>query len=97
MLLKTILSRGDGRIKSNYISVFSVYHTNIPFTTFEAKEIKSSDPAGKVIYKNVLGKTQVEVKEKLTVSIKETQSLDLQKLYKKLLTKGRIDHLEAKG
>ena len=32
----------------------------------------------KAIYKNVLGRTQAEVKEKLTVSIKETQSLDLQ-------------------
>ena len=38
---------------------------------------------GKPIYRNVLGRTQAEVKEKLT-------SLDLQKFYKKLLTKGRI-------
>ena len=109
---------------------------------------------GKAIYKNVLGRTQAEVKEKLKTAIKETQfldqskagkytvgewmevwyedyaklkvrpsshqtyrgyidnhinpnigdiplekltSLDLQKLYKKLLTKGRVDRLEAKG
>ena len=108
---------------------------------------------GKSIYKNVLGRTQAEVKEKLKAAIKETQSLDqtkvgkytvgewmevwfedyakikvrpsshqtyrgyidnhinpnigdiplekltsldLQKLYKKLLTKGRVDRLEAK-
>ena len=31
---------------------------------------------GKAIYKNVLGKTQAEVKEKLEAAIKETQSLD---------------------
>lgn len=49
------------------------------------------DPeTGKAICKNVLGKTQTEVKAKLT-------SLDLQKLYKTLLTKGRVDRLEAKG
>ena len=109
---------------------------------------------GRAIYKNVLGRTQAEVKEKLKAAIKETQaldqakvgkytvgewmevwfedyakikvrpsshqtyrgyidnhivpnigdiplekltSLDLQKLYKKLLTKGRVDRLEAKG
>ena len=108
---------------------------------------------GKAIYKNVLGRTQAEVKEKLKAAIKETQaldqtkvgkytvgewmevwfedyaklkvrpsshqtyrgyidnhigpnigdiplekltSLDLQKLYKKLLTNGRVDRLEAK-
>jgi len=112
------------------------------------------DPeTGKPIYKNVLGRTQAEVKEKLKAAIKETQaldqskagkytvgewmeiwfedyakikvrpsshqtyrgyidnhinpnigdiplekltSLDLQKLYKKLLTKGRVDRVEAK-
>ena len=109
---------------------------------------------GKAIYKNVLGKTQAEVKAKLKAAIQETQtldlsktgkytvgewmevwfedyaklkvrpsshqtyrgyidnhirpnigdiplekltSLDLQKLYKKLLTKGRVERLEAKG
>ena len=109
---------------------------------------------GKAIYKNVLGKTQAEVKAKLKAAIQEAQtldlsktgkytvgewmevwfedyaklkvrpsshqtyrgyidnhirpnigdiplekltSLDLQKLYKKLLTKGRVDRLEARG
>ena len=109
---------------------------------------------GKAIYKNVLGKTQAEVKAKLKAAIQEAQtldlskagkytvgewmevwfedyaklkvrpsshqtyrgyidnhirpnigdiplekltSLDLQKLYKKLLTKGRVERLEAKG
>lgn len=108
---------------------------------------------GKAVYKNVLGRTQAEVKEKLKAAIKETRSLDLtkagkytvgewmevwfedyakikvrpsshqtyrgyidnhikpnigklplekltslelQKLYKKLLTKGRVDRLESK-
>ena len=109
---------------------------------------------GKPIYRNVLGKTQAEVKEKLKTAIQETQSLDfsktgqytvdqwmdvwyenyakikvrpsshqtykgyienhikpnigdipleklttleLQRLYKTLLTKGRVDRLESKG
>ena len=109
---------------------------------------------GKAIYKNVLGKTQAEVKAKLKAAIQEAQpldlskagkytvgewmeawfedyakikvrpsshqtyrgyidnhirpnigdipleklsSLDLQKFYKMLLTKGRVDRLEAKG
>ena len=109
---------------------------------------------GKAIYKNVLGKTQAEVKAKLKAAIQEAQtldlsktgkytvgewmevwfedyaklkvrpsshqtyrgyidnhirpnigdiplekltSLDLQKLYKKLLTKGRVERLEARG
>ena len=109
---------------------------------------------GKPIYKNVLGRTQSEVKEKLKTAIKATQSLDfsktgqytlgqwmdvwyenyakvkvrpsshqtykgyienhikpnigdilleklttleLQRLYKTLLTKGRVDRLESKG
>ena len=109
---------------------------------------------GKAIYKNVLGKTQAEVKEKLKQAIGEAQtlditkagkytvgewmevwfqdyakikvrpsshqtyqgyiqnhirpnigdiplekltSLDLQKFYKKLLTTGRVDRVEAKG
>ena len=38
------------------------------------------DPeTGKVIYKNVLGRTQAEVKEKLKTAIKEPQSLDQSK------------------
>ena len=109
---------------------------------------------GKAIYKNVLGRSQAEVKEKLKQAIGETQaldvtkagkytvgewmevwfqdyakikvrpsshqtyqgyihnhirpnigdvplekltSLDLQKFYKKLLTQGRVDRVEAKG
>ena len=121
---------------------------------WEGRYTAGHDPeTGKAIYKNVLGKTQAEVKEKLKAAIKETQSLDqtkvgkytvgewmevwfedyaklkvrpsshqtyrgyidnhigpnigdiplekltsmdLQKLYKKLLTKGRVDRLEAK-
>ena len=122
---------------------------------WEGRYTAGRDPeTGRAIYKNVLGKTQAEVKEKLKSAIKETQaldqtkvgkytvgewmevwfedyakvkvrpsshqtyrgyidnhinpnigdiplekltSLDLQKLYKKLLTKGRVDRLEAKG
>ena len=122
---------------------------------WEGRYTAGHDPEmGKAIYKNVLGRTQAEVKEKLKATIKETQSLDqtkvgkytvgewmevwfedyakikvrpsshqtyrgyidnhinpnigdiplekitsleLQKLYKKLLTKGRVDRLEAKG
>ena len=122
---------------------------------WEGRYTAGHDPeTGKLIYKNVLGRTQAEVKEKLKAAIKETQSLDLtkagkytmgewmevwfedyakikvrpsshqtyrgyidnhinpnigdiplekltslelQKLYKKLLTKGRVDRLEAKG
>ena len=121
---------------------------------WEGRYTAGHDPeTGKAIYKNVLGRTQAEVKEKLKAAIKETQSLDftkagkytvgewmevwfedyakikvrpsshqtyrgyidnhinpnigdiplekltsldLQKLYKKLLTKGRVDRLEAK-
>lgn len=37
---------------------------------------------GKAIYKNVLGRTQAEVKEKLKAAIKETQSLDQSKVGK---------------
>ena len=122
---------------------------------WEGRYTAGHDPeTGKAIYKNVLGRTQAEVKEKLKSAIKETQaldqtkvgkytvgewmevwyedyakikvrpsshqtyrgyidnhikpnigdiplekltSLDLQKLYKKLLTKGRVDRLEARG
>ncbi len=122
---------------------------------WEGRYTAGHDPeTGKAIYKNVLGRTQAEVKEKLRAAIKETQSLDLtkagkytmgewmevwfedyakikvrpsshqtyrgyidnhinpnigdiplekltsldlQKLYKKLLIKGRVDRLEAKG
>lgn len=122
---------------------------------WEGRYTAGHDPeTGKAIYKNVLGKTQAEVKEKLKQAIEETQalditkagkytvgewmemwfqdyakikvrpsshqtyqgyihnhirpnigdiplekltSLDLQKFYKKLLTEGRVDRVEAKG
>ena len=122
---------------------------------WEGRYTAGHDPeTGKAIYKNVLGKTQAEVKEKLKQAIGETQalditkagkytvgewmevwfqdyakikvrpsshqtyqgyihnhiqpnigeiplekltSLDLQKFYKKLLTQGRVDRVEAKG
>ena len=122
---------------------------------WEGRYTAGHDPeTGKAIYKNVLGKTQAEVKKKLKQAIGETQalditkagkytvgewmevwfqdyakikvrpsshqtyqgyihnhirpnigeiplekltSLDLQKFYKKLLTTGRVDRVEAKG
>ena len=122
---------------------------------WEGRYTAGHDPeTGKAIYKNVLGKTQAEVKEKLKQAIGECQalditkagkytvgewmevwfqdyakikvrpsshqtyqgyihnhiwpnigdiplekltSLDLQKFYKKLLTTGRVDRVEAKG
>ena len=122
---------------------------------WEGRYTAGHDPeTGKAIYKNVLGKTQAEVKEKVKQAIGEAQaldvtkagkytveewmevwfqdyakikvrpsshqtyqgyihnhirpnigdiplekltSLDLQKFYKKLLTTGRVDRLEAKG
>ncbi len=121
---------------------------------WEGRYTAGRDPAtGKVIYKNILGKTQAEVKAKLKQAIQESteidmiraeqytvgqwmdvwfenyakikvrpsshqtykgyienhikpnigsvplsklSSLQLQKLYKKLLTKGRVDRIEAK-
>ena len=122
---------------------------------WEGRYTAGHDPeTGKPVYRNVLGKTQSEVKEKLKTAIQETQSLDfsktgqytvgqwmdvwyenyakikvrpsshqtykgyienhikpnigdipleklttleLQRLYKTLLTKGRVDRLESKG
>lgn len=122
---------------------------------WEGRYTAGHDPeTGKAIYKNVLGRTQTEVKVKLKAAIQEAQTLDLskagkytvgewmevwfedyakikvrpsshqtyrgyidnhirpnigdiplekltaldiQKLCKKLLTKGRVDRLEAKG
>ena len=122
---------------------------------WEGRYTAGHDPeTGKAIYKNVLGRSQAEVKEKLKQAIGEAQTLDitkagkytvgewmevwfqdyakikvrpsahqtyqgyihnhirpnigdiplekltsleLQKLYKKLLTKGRVDRLESKG
>ena len=122
---------------------------------WEGRYTAGHDPeTGKAIYKNVLGRSQAEVKEKLKQAIGETQaldvtkvgkytigqwmevwfqdyakikvrpsshqtyqgyihnhirpnigdiplekltSLDLQKFYKKLLAKGRVDRVEAKG
>ena len=47
---------------------------------WEGRYTAGHDPeTGKLIYKNVLGRTQAEVKEKLKAAIKETQSLDLTK------------------
>ena len=44
---------------------------------WEGRYTAGHDPEmGKAIYKNVLGRTQAEVKEKLKATIKETQSLD---------------------
>ncbi|MBM6897880.1 site-specific integrase [Pseudoflavonifractor capillosus] len=122
---------------------------------WEGRYTAGHDPeTGKAIYKNVLGRSQAEVKEKLKQAIREAQalditkagkytvgewmevwfhdyakikvrpsshqtyqgyiqnhirpnigdiplekltSLDLQKFYKKLLTTGRVDRVEAKG
>ena len=122
---------------------------------WEGRYTAGHNPAtGKAIYKNVLGKTQAEVKEKLKKAIEETKglniakaesytvgqwmdvwyeyyakikvrpsshktyegyiknhikpsignipltkltTLDLQKLYQKLLTEGRVDRLEAQN
>ena len=121
---------------------------------WEGRYTTGHDANGKAIYKNVLGKTQAEVKEKLKRAIEENKgldivkagqytlgqwidvwfenyaklkvrpsshqtykgyinnhikphvgsiplskltSLDLQKLYKKLLAEGRIDRIEAKN
>ena len=122
---------------------------------WEGRYTAGRDPeTGKAIYKNVLGRSQAEVKEKLKQAIGEAQalditkagkytvgdwmevwfqdyakikvrpsshqtyqgyihnhirpnigdipleklaSLDLQKFYKKLLTQGRVDRVEAKG
>ena len=50
---------------------------------WEGRYTAGHDPeTGKAIYKNVLGRTQTEVKEKLKAAIKETQSLDLTKVGK---------------
>ena len=48
---------------------------------WEGRYTAGHDPEmGKAIYKNVLGRTQAEVKEKLKATIKETQSLDQTKV-----------------
>ena len=50
---------------------------------WEGRYTAGHDPEmGKAIYKNVLGRTQAEVKEKLKATIKETQSLDQTKVGK---------------
>ena len=122
---------------------------------WEGRYTAGHDPeTGKPIYRNVLGRTQAEVKEKLKIAIQETQALDqtkvgkytvgewmevwfedyakikvrpsshqtykgyienhikpnigdipleklttldLQRLYKTLLARGRVDRLESKG
>lgn len=70
---------------------------------WEGRYTAGHDPeTGKAIYKNVLGKTQAEGKEKLKqaigdIPLEKLTSLDLQKFYKKLLAQGRVDRVEAKG
>ena len=50
---------------------------------WEGRYTAGHDPeTGKAIYKNVLGRTQAEVKEKLKTAIKETQALDQSKVGK---------------
>ena len=50
---------------------------------WEGRYTAGHDPeTGKAIYKNVLGRTQAEVKEKLKSAIKENQSLDQTKVGK---------------
>lgn len=50
---------------------------------WEGRYTAGHDPeTGRAIYKNVLGKTQAEVKEKLKAAIKKTQSLDQTKVGK---------------
>ena len=45
---------------------------------WEGRYTAGRDPAtGKIIYKNVLGKTQGEVKEKLKKAIADSQQLDV--------------------
>ena len=47
---------------------------------WEGRYTAGHDPeTGKPVYRNVLGKTQSEVKEKLKTAIQETQSLDFSK------------------
>ena len=85
---------------------------------WEGRYTAGYDPAtGKHIYKNVLGKTQAETKEKLrpashqtyrgyidhhikpyigSIPLSKLTSLELQQLYKTLLTDGRVDRTENK-
>ena len=50
---------------------------------WEGRYTAGHDPeTGRAIYKNVLGRTQAEVKEKLKAAIKETQALDQTKVGK---------------
>ena len=50
---------------------------------WEGRYTVGHDPeTGKAIYKNVLGRTQAEVKEELKSAIKETQALDQTKVGK---------------
>ena len=47
---------------------------------WEGRYTAGHDPeTGRAIYKNVLGRTQAKVKEKLKAAIKETQALDKSK------------------
>lgn len=46
---------------------------------WEGRYTAGHDTTGKAIYKNVLGKTQAEVKEKLKRAIEENKGLDIVK------------------
>ena len=46
---------------------------------WEGRYVAGHDENGKSIRKNVLGKTQAEVKEKLRLAIEESQGLDVSK------------------
>ena len=46
---------------------------------WEGRYTAGHDASGKAIYKNVLGKTQAEVKEKLKRAIEENKGLDIVK------------------
>lgn len=66
---------------------------------WEGRYTAGHDPeTGKAIYKNVLGRTQAEVKEKLKSAIKGIQALDQEKMEKYTVGEWmRVDRLEAKG
>ena len=61
---------------------------------WEGRYTAGHDPeTGKAIYKNVLGRTQAEVKEKLKTAIKETQSLDQSKVEKYTVEELSLIHI----
>ena len=80
-------ANGDGRIRKRKDG------------RWEGRYTAGHDPeTGKAIYKNVLGRTQAEVKEKLKSAIKGIQALDQEKMEKYTVGEWmRVDRLEAKG